>query len=103
MDKFSDADLQRLRCIPCAQLFSLLCDHAKEDRDFTPLKNGHTERWHIHSGGHDFEILVTGPKFFDTRAGKGGGGAVDLTMHLLGLPFKRAIRKLHELNVMPRG
>lgn len=103
MDKFSDAELQRLRTIPCGQLFPFLCDHFKEDRDFTPVKSGHTERWHVQAGGHDFEILVTGPKFFDTRAGKGGGGAVDLAMHLLGLPFKRAIRKLHDLNVMTRG
>lgn len=100
MDKFSEDVLQRLRCIPCVHLFALLCDHAKADRDFVPLKSGHTERWHVHAGGHDFEILVTGPKFFDTRAGEGGGGAIDLTMHLFGLSFKRAIRKLQEIGVL---
>lgn len=100
MDKFSDDELKRLRCIPCVQLFPLLCDHAKTDRDYIPLKNVHSERWNVNAGGHDFEILVTGPKFFDTRAGKGGGGAIDLTMHLHNLPFKRALRKLQELKVL---
>jgi hypothetical protein len=103
VDKFSDAELQRLRCIPCEQLFPLFCDHFKEDRNFSPLKNSHTERWHVHAGEHDFEILITGPKFFDTRVGKGGCGGVDLTMHLFGLTFKRAIQMLHQLNVITKG
>jgi hypothetical protein len=34
--------------------------------------------------GAAWELLVTGPKWFDTRAGKGGGGGIDLVMHLLG-------------------
>lgn len=103
MDKFGDDELKRLRSIPCVQIFTLLCDHTKKDREFIPLKSVHSERWHVHAGGHDFEILVTGPKFFDTHAGKGGGGAIDLTMHLLGLSFKRALRKLHDLNVLNGG
>lgn len=100
MDKSTAVDLERLRGIPCSQLLPLVCDHAKQDRDFTPVKNGHTERWHVQAGGHDFEILVTGPKFFDTRAGNGGYGAIDLTMHLMGIPFKQALRKLQSLEVL---
>lgn len=99
MDKSNAVDLEMLRAIPCSQLLLLVCDHVKKDPDFIPTKNGYTERWHAHAAGHDYEILTTGAKFFDTRAGKGGGGAIDLTMHLFGLPFKKALRKLHGLNV----
>ena len=44
----------------------------------------------------DFEILTTGPKWYDTRARKGGGGAIDLAMHVLGLSFVDAVRRLTE-------
>ena len=103
MDKSTAVDLERLRSITCSQPLPLVCDHAKQDRDFTPLKSGHTERWHVQAGGHDFEILTTGPKFFDTRASKGGCGAIDLTMHLKGIPFKQALRKLQDLKVLGRS
>lgn len=102
MDKFSEQDLQALRSIPCELVLPLLCDHVKKDRDFTPLKNGHTARWHVHVAGHDHELLTTGPKFFDTHAGTGGGGAIDLTMHLFRMPFKQAMRKLQHLDVLSR-
>lgn len=94
VDKSKAVDLVKLRSIPCSQLLPRLCDHAKLDRDFVPLKNGHTERWHVNTGGHDFQILVTGTKFFDARAGKGGGGAIDLAMHLFSIDFKSALTML---------
>jgi hypothetical protein len=42
----------------------------------------------------EFEILTTGPKWYDTRAKKGGGGAIDLAMHVLGLSFVDAVKLL---------
>ena len=71
-----------------------LSEHAKADASFVPSGSALTMRWHATAGGHDYELLLTGPKFWDTREGKGGGGAVDLAMHLLGLDFKRAVRVL---------
>jgi hypothetical protein len=41
--------------------------------------------------------LTTGPKWYDTRAGKGGGGAIDLAMHVLGLSFVDAVKSLNKL------
>jgi hypothetical protein len=67
------------------------------DPDFTPIKNGHTQRWHLNVEGRDFELLTTGPKFFDTHSKTGGGGAIDLAMHLTGLPFKQAVKLLKGL------
>jgi len=37
---------------------------------------------------------VTGPRFWDTRAGHGGGGAIDLVCHLLGCTVAAALRRL---------
>ena len=45
-------------------------------------------------GGGMVELLVTGPKWYDTRAEKGGGGAIDLAMHLLRLDFVSAVKRL---------
>lgn len=95
--KVSEVELNAYRQMDCAAALPLLTEYMKADRDFTPLKNSHTHRWHVVAGGQDFEILTTGPKWFDTRANIGGGGAVDLAMHLLRLDFKRAVRKLREV------
>lgn len=78
----------------CAVALPLLTEHCKQDRDFTALKNAHTHRWHVSASGHDYEILTTGAKWFDTRADLGGGGAIDLAMHLHRLNFKQAVNLL---------
>jgi hypothetical protein len=44
-------------------------------------------RWHSHKG----VISVTGCKFFNWNQGVGGGGAIDLTIHLCGLDFQSAV------------
>ena len=94
MDKFGDEDLRRLRALSCDQVLPLVCTFVKSDPDFTPVKNGHTQRWHLNVDGKDFELLTTGPNFFDTRASVGGGGAIDLVMHLTGDSFKKAVKSL---------
>jgi hypothetical protein len=79
-----------------AVLRSLLCDHAKLDATFHPIHIKETTRWHARVGEQVFELLCTGPKFFDTRANRGGGGAVDLVMHLRGVDFKGAVQLLRQ-------
>ena len=54
---------------------------------------------HVAVGGQVFELLVIGAKFFDTRADKGGGGAIDLAMHLLRLGFVAAVKRLSSSRV----
>lgn len=90
-------ELQRLRQLECCQVLPLICDYVKEDRDFSPVKNGHSQRWHLNVAGRDFELLTTGPKFFDTHSNLGGGGGIDLVMHLFRLNFKQAVKKLKEV------
>lgn len=97
--RISDEELQRYRAMDCAVALSLLTDYCKADADFVPVKESHTYRWHLVAAGRHFELLTTGQKWFDTRAHRGGGGAVDLTMHLFGLDFKQAVYKLREIFV----
>ena len=47
-------------------------------------------RWHTAQGA----ISVTGPRFMNWNRAAGGGGAIDLAMHLNGLPFKAAVEWL---------
>lgn len=49
-------------------------------------------KWHTDRG----PLSVTGCKFMNWRTGGGGGGAIDLAMHLKGLDFKAAVGWLSE-------
>ncbi|WP_343627160.1 hypothetical protein [Roseateles puraquae] len=68
--------------------------YSKQDLSFEPVKATGTQRYHVNANGVDYELLVKGPRFFDTRAQRGGGGAVDLVMHLYGIDFKSAVKRL---------
>lgn len=89
-----NSDLSRWRALPSACVIQALSDYAKQDVDFEPSRDGSTTRWHVSAGGADFELVCTGSKFFDTRAKRGGGGAIDLVMHLYGMDFAAAVRHL---------
>ena|SRR5882724_472694 len=39
-------------------------------------------------------IVVTGSRWFDNKANVGGGGAIDLVMHIAGVEFSAACRSL---------
>lgn len=47
-------------------------------------------KWHTEQGS----LSVTGPKFTNWRGGQGGGGAIDLVMHLAGVDFRAALQWL---------
>ena len=79
-----------------AIVLQALADNAKRDPTFEPIKNKATTRWHSTAQGLEFELLLTGPKSFDTRAEKGGGGSIDLAIHPFGLDFKTAIGALRK-------
>lgn len=93
MDKSA---LERWRSLDAARVLVVIADHAKEDRTYSPQKNVHSTRWHVSCNGYDFELLLTGAKFWDTRACIGGGGAVDLVMHLYNESFKHAVLRLRQ-------
>lgn len=94
---FSPATLSSLRNIPVDEALRLLAIDFKADPTYRPLKDPRSRRWHVHTARGEFEILTTGSaKWYDTRAQRGGGGAIDLAMHLLQLPFVNAVKLLAE-------
>ncbi|MGH7080940.1 MAG: DUF3991 domain-containing protein [Acetobacteraceae bacterium] len=58
------------------------------------------KKWHTEQG----PLSVSGAKFMSWRQDRGGGGAIDLVMHLAGLDFRAAVEWLEEyLGVGPPG
>ena len=88
--------LTRWREMDAIVVLRSVADHAKEDRSFHPRASPQTSRWHARVAGREWELLCTGPKFWDVRAEQGGGGALDLAMYLYGLSFKAAVALLKE-------
>ena len=91
---FDRATLTPLRDMPSEDALALLAIYCKPDLSFQPLKQPATRRWNVRTLVGEFEILTTGAKWYDTRAKVGGGGAIDLAMHLLQLSFVDAVRVL---------
>ncbi len=91
---FSAATLTRLREMPADDALGLLAIHVKADPTYVPVKVDHSRRWHVYTACGEFEILTTGTKWYDLRARQGGGGAIDLAMHVLGLSFVDAVKHL---------
>lgn len=92
-------ELQRFRQIPAALALAALATYAKRDRTFIPTKSLTTERWYATVGSYQFELLLNGPKFYDTRTKVGGGGAIDLAIHLHRLSFVDAVGLLRKRGV----
>ncbi len=57
------------------------------------VRDRHDRRkWHTEQG----PLSVSGPKFINWRRGQGGGGAIDLVMHLAGVDFRTAVAWLQQ-------
>ncbi|MGF6698141.1 hypothetical protein OKW38_002753 [Paraburkholderia sp. MM5496-R1] len=97
MATVDNSELERLRSLDALAVLDRLATHVKFDRDFVPRQSISTRRVHVNAAGADWELLVDGPRFYDTRADKGGGGAIDLVMYLWRVPFKKAVATLREV------
>ena len=72
-----------VRAVPLEAV--LLCRGAVRDR--------HDRRkWHTEQG----PLSVSGPKFMNWQRDQGGGGAIDLVMHLAGVDFREAVAWLQQ-------
>ena len=101
---FDRATLMSLREMPSEAALALLAIYSKSDPTYVPIKDTRSRRWHVCTARGEFEILTTGPnKWYDTRAKKGGGGAIDLAMHILHVPFLDAVKHLLQLRRPPGG
>lgn len=99
---FSASTLTRLRQMPAGDALALLATHVKSDATYRPIKDDQSQRWHLSTDRGDFEIVTTGPKWYDTRARHGGGGAIDLAMYLLDVSFVEAVNLLNR-KAAPHG
>ena len=88
--------LERWRGLDCLVVLRELADHLKQDKTFVPRECLQATRWHVVAAGVDFELLCTGSRFFDTGAGHGGGGAIDMVMHLFRVDFNLAAALLRD-------
>lgn len=79
--------------MPVAAALDALGLYWKKDPDFVPIKDKSTVRLNVTVEGSAVELLATGCKWYDTRTEKGGGGAIDLAMYLLGLDFVAAVKR----------
>ena len=91
---FDEAMLTQLREMPASDALALLAIHVKADPSYVPVKSDRSRRWHVLTTRGEFEILTTGCQWYDMRGRCGGGGAIDLAMHVRGLSFVDAIKQL---------
>lgn len=91
---FPPALIVELRAMTVQQTLDCLGLYWKCDPDFVPVKDRQTVRLYVSVGEGVIELLATGSKWYDSRAEKGGGGAIDLTMHLFRLDFVSAVKRL---------
>lgn len=81
------ADLRRradaVRAVPMETVL-LLHDAVRDRHD--------KSKWHTEQG----PLSVSGPKFINWHRGQGGGGAIDLVMHLTGVNFRMAVAWLEQ-------
>ena len=75
------AGLERTECLRAIPLSDILRAIDAKPDPHDPVK------WHTERG----VLSVNGAKFFNWNEAAGGGGAIDLAMHLKGLGFKEAI------------
>jgi hypothetical protein len=84
-------DRDRLRQLRAIPLESVLVASAAQRDPHDKAK------WHTPKG----PISITGMKFMNWNQGHGGGGAIDLAMHLIGLDFKAAVDWLRRCFSIP--
>ncbi len=99
--RFDDARIVYLRQVPVLATLDALGLYWKRDASFEPVKDKATVRVHISIGGAVVELLATGPKWYDMQTERGGGGAIDLAMHLLRLDFVAAVKRLQAIPSQP--
>jgi hypothetical protein len=92
---FQPEALASLRLMHVCDVLDRLHLHWKRDPDFRPRGDPRTMRVHVSlDGGRVIELLAVGVKWYDPQAQRGGGGAIDLVMHLLNIGFVDAVQLL---------
>jgi len=93
---FPKALIDELQAFHVVGVLELLGVCWKRDPDYSPTKDKATARLYVSIGGGVVELLATGTKWYDVREKVGGGGAIDLVMHLFKVDFVSAVKQLRE-------
>ena len=99
MPRVDTDEIKRWRNLDATNVIVALAQHAKRDPTFIPIKDQSTTRWHVRVCDREFELLLTGPKYYDVRAEVGGGGAIDIAIHLCRIDFKAATGLLRRVGI----
>jgi hypothetical protein len=89
-----ESELKRLRLLDLAEVLEQVGLEHKADASYQPRRHANSMRWHVTVDAYVYELIVTEQQWFDTRAGKGGCGAVDLLMHLFSISFLESVHRL---------
>ena len=91
---FDEFDVSRARNMPLRRALEVLHLDWRRDADYRPVKDCNSVSVHVLNGSQAFHLIVTGAKWYDVRAKRGGCGAIDLAMHVLRVPFVDAVKML---------
>jgi hypothetical protein len=94
MKRLTPEQIAQAREIPLLDALDRLGFYVSQDTAFQPRKDQRTVSVFITGEEGVRELILTNEKWFDKREKVGGGGAIDLAMHLLGMSFTKAVRKL---------
>lgn len=97
MARVSRVELAAMQTMDARTVLLKFADHAKPDPSFQAISSKHTCRWHARVLSREFELLLNGPKFYDVRQKRGGGGGIDLVMHLFEIDFNQAVERLRTM------
>jgi ATP-dependent DNA helicase RecQ len=95
---WQQAEIERARSVPLLAVLAHVAAYVKEDLEYTPRNTSRdSRRFHVSCNDCEFRLILTGEKWFDELVGgtssrRGGGGAIDLVMHLTGMNFVRAVK-----------
>lgn len=91
---FDEELITRFRVMTVEQTARVLGLYCKQDKDYESSHYRNSKCFHISKDGEVFEIIVSQLKWYSTHRRFGGGGGIDLTIHLYGESFKAALTRL---------
>lgn len=94
MRKFAQDQIAKARAVPLLDALEALGYYVSKDTAFEPRKTKRTISVFVSNDADVRELIITGEKWYDKREQIGGGGAIDLVMHLRQISFSRAVRLL---------
>lgn len=95
---WNPSDISKARRVPLLKVLSYVSDYIKEDPDYTPrAPSTGSRRFQVNCQKRDFRLIITGERWLDELAQRGakvrgGGGGIDLAMHLTGMNFVQAVK-----------